>query len=68
MVMICSGENRFLAMSTSLDPDAGHMSFLPYLIKANTAAINGGKDQANAVAGFRSWKEFLDVLWRHLYH
>jgi dienelactone hydrolase len=47
--------------------DAGHMSFLPYLITANTAAINGGKDQANAAAGFRSWKEFLDFLRRHLY-
>ena len=33
------------------NPDAGHMSFLPYLITANTAAINGGKDQANAAAG-----------------
>jgi len=46
--------------------DAGHMSFLPYLITANTAAINGGKDQANAAAGFRSWKELLDFLQRHL--
>jgi hypothetical protein len=42
------------------------MSFLPYLITANTAAINGGKDPANAAAGFRSWKEFLDFLRRHL--
>jgi hypothetical protein len=49
------------------NPDAGHMSFLPYLITANTAAINGGRDQANAAAGFRSWKEFLDFLRRHLY-
>jgi len=46
--------------------DAGHMSFLPYLITANTAAINGGKDQANAAAGFRSWKELLDFFRRHL--
>jgi hypothetical protein len=49
------------------NPDAGHMSFLPYLITANTAAINGGKDQANAAAGLRSWKELLDFLRRHLY-
>jgi dienelactone hydrolase len=48
------------------NPDAGHMSFLPYLITANTAAINGGTDQANAAAGSRSWKELLDFLRRHL--
>jgi dienelactone hydrolase len=48
------------------NPDAGHMSFLPYLITANTAAINGGKDQANAAAGFRSWRELIDFLRRHL--
>lgn len=66
--MTCSGENRFPAMSASLDPDAGHLSFLPYLIKAGTAAINGGLDQANAAAGFRSGKTFLDLLRRPLYH
>jgi dienelactone hydrolase len=48
------------------NPNAGHMSFLPFLITANTAAINGGEDRANAVAGFRSWKELLDFLRRHL--
>ncbi len=48
------------------NPNAGHMSFLPFLITANTAAINGGEDRANAVAGYRSWKELLDFLRRHL--
>jgi len=47
-------------------PDAGHSSFLPYLITANTAPINGGIDRANAAAGFDSWKETLAFLRKHL--
>jgi dienelactone hydrolase len=46
--------------------DAGHQSFLPYLITANTPAINGGSDRANAAAGFLSWKETIAFLRRHL--
>jgi dienelactone hydrolase len=45
---------------------AGHGSFLPYLITANTAPINGGADRANARAGFLSWKETITFLQRHL--
>ena len=45
---------------------AGHGSFLPYLITANTAPINGGTDPANAAAGFNSWKETLAFLRKHL--
>lgn len=47
-------------------PDAGHATFLPYLITARTAPLNGGKDRANAAAGFDSWKETLAFLRRHL--
>jgi dienelactone hydrolase len=46
--------------------DAGHGSFLPYLITANTAPINGGTDQANAAAGFDSWKETIAFLHKYL--
>jgi dienelactone hydrolase len=46
--------------------DAGHGSFLPYLISANTAPINGGTDRANAAAGFDSWKETIAFLRKHL--
>jgi dienelactone hydrolase len=46
--------------------DAGHGSFLPYLVTANTAPINGGTDQANAAAGFDSWKETIAFLRKHL--
>jgi dienelactone hydrolase len=46
--------------------DAGHGSFLPYLITANTAPINGGTDRANAAAGFDSWKETIAFLRKHL--
>jgi dienelactone hydrolase len=47
-------------------PDAGHSTFLPYLITANTAPINGGNDRDNAAAGFDSWKETLAFLRKHL--
>jgi hypothetical protein len=47
-------------------PGGGHMSFLPYLITANRGGINGGSPQADARAGFISWKETLDFLNRHL--
>ena len=46
--------------------DAGHSTFLPYLVTANTAPINGGLDRANAAAGFDSWKETLAFLRKHL--
>lgn len=46
--------------------DAGHGTFLPYLITAGTAPINGGTDQANAAAGFDSWKETLAFLQKYL--
>jgi dienelactone hydrolase len=46
--------------------DAGHMSFLPYLITANTAPISGGTDRANAAAGFDSWRELIAFLRKHL--
>ncbi|HSA96040.1 MAG TPA: acyl-CoA thioesterase/bile acid-CoA:amino acid N-acyltransferase family protein [Acidobacteriota bacterium] len=46
--------------------DAGHGSFLPYLITANTAPINGGTDRANASAGFDSWKQTIAFLSRYL--
>jgi len=45
---------------------AGHSSFLPYLITANTAPINGGADKANAAGGIDSWKETIAFLLRHL--
>jgi len=47
-------------------PDAGHSTFLPFLITALTAPINGGIDRANAAAGFDSWKETLAFLNRNL--
>lgn len=47
-------------------PDAGHGTFLPYLVTANTAPINGGLDRANAAAGFDSWKETIAFLRKHL--
>jgi dienelactone hydrolase len=47
-------------------PGGGHMSFLPYLITANRGGISGGSPQADARAGFISWKETLDFLNRHL--
>ncbi len=47
-------------------PGAGHGSFLPYLITAGTAPINGGEDRANAAAGFDSWKQTLAFLKKHL--
>ncbi|MBP7705808.1 MAG: acyl-CoA thioesterase/BAAT N-terminal domain-containing protein [Candidatus Aminicenantes bacterium] len=46
--------------------DAGHGSFLPYLVTARTAPINGGSDRANAAAGFDSWKETVEFLRKHL--
>jgi len=45
---------------------AGHQSFLPYLITANTPAISGGSDRANSAAGFLSWRETIAFLQRHL--
>ncbi len=46
-------------------PGAGHGSFLPYLITAATAPINGGGDRANASAGFDSWKETIAFLEKY---
>jgi len=44
----------------------GHMSFLPYLITANRGGISGGNPQADAKAGFISWKETIAFLKKHL--
>lgn len=44
----------------------GHMSFLPFLITANRGGISGGSPQADAKAGFISWKETIAFLRRHL--
>jgi dienelactone hydrolase len=44
----------------------GHMSFIPYLITANRGGISGGSPQADARAGFVSWKETIDFLRKHL--
>ena len=44
----------------------GHMSFIPYLITANRGGISGGSPQADARAGFISWKETVAFLKKHL--
>lgn len=44
----------------------GHMSFLPFLITANRGGISGGSPQADAEAGFISWKETIAFLRKHL--
>ena len=44
----------------------GHMSFLPYLITTNRGGISGGSPQADAKAGFVSWKETIAFLKKHL--
>lgn len=53
-------------LRTIIHEGGGHMSFLPYLITANRGGISGGSPQADARAGFISWKETIDFLKRHL--
>jgi dienelactone hydrolase len=46
--------------------NAGHQSFLPYLITANRGGISGGTPRADARGGFRSWAETMGFLHRYL--
>lgn len=47
---------------------AGHMSFLPFLIRGNDRFMNGGNARDDTRGGFLAWRESVSFLHKHLDH